>query len=51
MMRPKIASCAPTAPREWPVSDLVEENGGMFAPKTSRIADVSRWSPTGVEVP
>ena len=34
----QTASCTPAAPSEWPVSDLVAEIGGMWSPKTSRIA-------------
>jgi len=46
-----MASCTPVAPCEWPVSDLVEENGGIASPNTVRIARSSGTSPTGVEVP
>src|SRR5690606_36103568 len=49
--RQKIASCTLVAPSEWPVSDLVEENGGTASPNTARIARSSATSPTGVEVP
>ncbi|MNF19518.1 hypothetical protein D3C80_2243990 [compost metagenome] len=46
-----MASCAPAAPSEWPVSDLVDEIIGMSSPKTLRTAPISLASPTGVEVP
>ena len=46
-----MASCTPVAPSEWPVSDLVDENGGTWSPNTACMARTSCMSPTGVEVP
>ena len=33
-----MASCTPVAPSEWPVSDLVDENGGTWSPNSARMA-------------
>jgi hypothetical protein len=48
-----IASIAPAAPKQWPITDFVEETASLYAwsPKTSLIAFVSAASPSGVEVP
>ena len=48
-----MASIAPAAPKQWPVTDFVEETASLYAwsPKTSLIARVSAASPSGVEVP
>ena len=33
------------------VGDLVDDIGGILSPNTARIASISFWSPTGVDVP
>ena len=46
-----MASCTPAAPKEWPVSDLVEVIGGHWSPNTDLTALSSCMSPAGVLVP
>ena len=45
-----VERCAPAAPSECPVSDLVAEIIGHLSPNTARIASISFRSPIGVEV-
>ena len=49
--RVATASIAPAAPSAWPVTDLVEENGGAFLRDTDLIASVSAASFDRVPVP
>ena len=48
-----IDSIAPAAPKQWPVTDFVDEIASRWAwsPKTCLIARVSAASPSGVDVP
>ena len=50
IIKENIASCAPAAPRECPLSDFVADMVGTLSPKTLRIAFASIISPCGVEV-
>ena len=46
-----MASMAPAAPSEWPVTPLIEVTGGPGRPKSLAIASASAASLSGVEVP
>ena len=48
-----IASIAPAAPKQCPITDFVDEIASRYAcsPKTSLIARVSAASLSGVDVP
>ena len=46
-----MASSAGVAPRQWPVMDLLEEQGGISGPKTAVMAAASAASFFQVPVP